>query len=216
MPHSCSAWNCTNRFSSQTRSIGITFHRFPKDSHLRKRWETALRRKGFSASLSSMLCSEHFRPEDFDRTGQTVRIRTGAVPSVFRFPAHLHKHVFTRTSKTSKKAEETLSLDCSQLVQEAEPVSVATNTRMHTASPRHQQIKQDHSYALPSSNDDLRARLREALARVESLERERRNAKDREKRAKKTVSGLLEDLRMKKLINEDLKEQIDLYSGINK
>ncbi|XP_014896157.1 THAP domain-containing protein 6-like isoform X2 [Poecilia latipinna] len=201
MPHSCSAWNCTNRFSSQTRSIGITFHRFPKDSHLRKRWETALRRKGFSASLSSMLCSEHFRPEDFDRTGQTVRIRTGAVPSVFRFPAHLHKHVFTRTSKTSKKAEETLSLDCSQLVQEAEPVSVATN---------------DHSYALPSSNDDLRARLREALARVESLERERRNAKDREKRAKKTVSGLLEDLRMKKLINEDLKEQIDLYSGINK
>ncbi|XP_076869392.1 THAP domain-containing protein 6-like [Brachyhypopomus gauderio] len=205
MPRSCSAYNCTNRFSTETRSIGITFHRFPKDRDLRKRWETAVRReqgrKGFSASLSSMLCSEHFRPEDFDRTGQAVRIRTGAVPSVFCFPAHLQKHVSTRTSKSSKKAQETPSLDCSQPVQEAEPVSVG---------------KHDHSYALPSSNEDLRARLREALARVESLERERRNAKDREKRAKNTVSGLLEDLRMKKLINEDLKEQLDIYSGINK
>uniref|UniRef100_A0A3B3V942 Si:ch73-130a3.4 n=1 Tax=Poecilia latipinna TaxID=48699 RepID=A0A3B3V942_9TELE len=180
MPHSCSAWNCTNRFSSQTRSIGITFHRFPKDSHLRKRWETALRRKGFSASLSSMLCSEHFRPEDFDRTGQTVRIRTGAVPSVFRFPAHLHKVGASRMPRFS-------------------------------ATPSWKHILQTHAHILT-----IFTSLLEALARVESLERERRNAKDREKRAKKTVSGLLEDLRMKKLINEDLKEQIDLYSGINK
>ncbi|XP_076840399.1 THAP domain-containing protein 2-like [Brachyhypopomus gauderio] len=104
MPRSCSAYNCTNRFSTETRSIGITFHRFPKDRDLRKRWETAVRREGFSASLSSMLCSEHFRPEDFDRTGQAVRIRTGAVPSVFCFPAHLQKHVSTRTSKSSKKS----------------------------------------------------------------------------------------------------------------
>ncbi|XP_028266090.1 THAP domain-containing protein 2-like [Parambassis ranga] len=184
MPHSCSAWNCTYRFISQTRSIGITFHRFPKDRNLRKRWEAAVRREGFSAGSSSMLCSEHFRPEDFDRTGQTVRLRTGTVPSVFNFPAHL-KPVSTRTTQTSKKAQETLSPDRSQLVQEAEPVSVP---------------KVDHSYALPSSNDDLRARLREALARVESLEREKRNAKDRERRAKNTVSGLLEDLRLKKLI----------------
>ena len=48
---------------------------------------------------------------------------------------------------------------------------------------------------------------------MESLERERRNAKDRERRAKNTVSGLLQDLRVKKLINEELKEQLDIYSG---
>ncbi|KAM7417153.1 hypothetical protein PAMA_017000 [Pampus argenteus] len=99
------------------------------------------------------------------------------------------------TSQTSKKAQETLSLDCSELVQEAKPLP-----------------NDDHSYALPSSHDDLRARLREALARVESLKRERRNAQDREKRAKNTVSGLLQDLRVKKLINEELKEQLDIYS----
>ncbi|XP_053191204.1 THAP domain-containing protein 6-like [Scomber japonicus] len=198
MPHSCSAWNCTNRATIQTRSKGITFHRFPKDAEQRKQWQTAVRREEFSAGSSSMLCSEHFRADDFDRTGQTVRIRDGTVPSLFCFPAHLTKLVVARTTQTSKKAQQSLSVDCSQLVQEAEPLPVPNV---------------DHSYALPSSPDDLRARLSEALARVESLERERRNAMDRERRAKNAVCGLLEDLRVKKLINEELKERLDSYSG---
>ncbi|KAL7387535.1 hypothetical protein ABVT39_024977 [Epinephelus coioides] len=71
----------------------------------------------------------------------------------------------------------------------------------------------DHSYALPLSPDDLRARLSEALARVESLEREKQNAKDRERRAKNTVHGVLEALRVKQLINEELKERLDSYSA---
>ncbi|XP_013877229.1 THAP domain-containing protein 2 [Austrofundulus limnaeus] len=197
MPHSCAAWNCTNRFTAQTRSAGISFHRFPKHKKLRKQWETAVRREGLSASSSSVLCSEHFRPENFDRTGQTVRLRAGAVPSVFSFPAHLHKPVATRTTQTSKKAQETPSLDCPQLVREAKPLP---------------EPNVDHSYALPSSNEGLRARLREALARVESLEKENRNMKDRERRAKNTLSCLLEDLRLKKLLNEELKEQLNIYS----
>ena len=37
----------------------------------------------------SVLCSEHFKQEDFDRTDQTVRIRDRAKPSLFSFPTHL-------------------------------------------------------------------------------------------------------------------------------
>ncbi len=59
----------------------------------------------------------------------------------------------------------------------------------------------------------LKTRLCEALARVESLEQELRNVKDRERRAKKTVRDLLEDLKGKNLINEDLKERLSFYSG---
>ena len=66
---------------------------------------------------------------------------------------------------------------------------------------------------MPSSPGDLRARLNDTLARVESLERQRRNAKDRERRAKNTVCSLLEDLREKNLINEELKDKLDSYSG---
>ncbi|KAG5851836.1 hypothetical protein ANANG_G00056050 [Anguilla anguilla] len=41
-----------------------------------------------------------------------------------------------------------------------------------------------------------------------------RNAKDRERRAKNTVHGLLEDLRGKNLINEELKERLNFYSDL--
>ncbi|KAG1952480.1 THAP domain-containing protein [Pimephales promelas] len=161
MPSSCAAWGCTNRRTIENRSRGITFHKFPKDKEVRRQWEVATRRQGFSASDFSVLCSEHFESDHFDRTGQTVRIRDGAKPSVFSFPPHLQK---------------------------------------------------DHTYALPASPTSLKARLCEALARVESLEREKRNVKDRERRAKSTVRDVLEDLKGKNLINEDLKERLNFYS----
>ena len=66
---------------------------------------------------------------------------------------------------------------------------------------------------MPDSPSHLKARLSEALARVQSLEREKENAIARERRAKKTVKSLLEDLREKNLINEELKERLDSHSG---
>ncbi|KTF94150.1 hypothetical protein cypCar_00023037 [Cyprinus carpio] len=58
----------------------------------------------------------------------------------------------------------------------------------------------------------LKTRLNEALARVERLEREKKNSMAREKRAKTTVKSLLGDLREKNLINEELKEKLEFYS----
>ena len=65
---------------------------------------------------------------------------------------------------------------------------------------------------MPASPTVLKARLSEGLARVESLEREKRNSMLRERRAKKNVHALLEDLR-KNLINEELKDRFECYSG---
>lgn len=48
---------------------------------------------------------------------------------------------------------------------------------------------------------------------MDSLERDKRNAKDRERRARNTVSCLLEDLEVKKILNDELKERLDIYSG---
>lgn len=59
----------------------------------------------------------------------------------------------------------------------------------------------------------LKARLSETLARVESLECEKRNRMLRERMAKKNVHALLEDLREKNLMNEELKDRRKCYSG---
>uniref|UniRef100_H2SKM6 THAP-type domain-containing protein n=1 Tax=Takifugu rubripes TaxID=31033 RepID=H2SKM6_TAKRU len=91
MPDFCAAYGCSNERNAQTKSRGITFHRFPKDSTLRKQWELAVKRKDFVASGRSLLCSEHFRPHEFDSTGQTVRLRHGVKPSVFNFPSRSQK-----------------------------------------------------------------------------------------------------------------------------
>ncbi|XP_061672081.1 THAP domain-containing protein 6 isoform X1 [Syngnathoides biaculeatus] len=202
MPQYCAAWGCMNKRTAETKAKRITFHKFPKKKDLRRQWEVAARRRGFSATKSSVLCSEHFKPEDIDATGQTVRIREGAKPSVFSFQSPLQKPVFTRTTQTSKKAQESLASVTSGNVRPTEP------------PPSLPPPDVDHCYALPASPAGLKARLMDALARVESLERELRNMKDRERRAKNTVFGLLEDLRDKNLINEELKEKLDLYSDL--
>ncbi|KAM4549427.1 THAP domain-containing protein 6-like isoform 2-T2 [Odontesthes bonariensis] len=195
MPVFCAAYGCNNRRSIDTKSRGITFHKFPSDAGLRRQWEVAIRREGFVATQSSKLCSEHFKPEDFDRTGQTVRLRDGASPFVLNFPSHLQTPVVTRKAKTSRKAAESLPVDLSQHSPESEP-----------------QPSDDHSYAFPNSPTHLKARLSKALARVKSLEREKQKAKARERRAEKTIKSLLEDLKKKNPINKELKEKLDFHS----
>uniref|UniRef100_A0A3Q2P8A9 THAP-type domain-containing protein n=1 Tax=Fundulus heteroclitus TaxID=8078 RepID=A0A3Q2P8A9_FUNHE len=196
MPDFCSAYGCGNKRALQTRSRGITFHKFPKDTTLRKKWELAVRRDGFVATDRSMLCSEHFKDEDFDRTGQIVRLRLNVIPSIFNFPTSLQKQEVKRSTRTAKKAEESLAMDLTQFSNKDEP-----------------QKNLDHNYALPTSPTALKAKLSEAWARVESLEREKRNAKIRELRAKKNMGSVLQDLREKNLINENLQDKLECYSG---
>ncbi|XP_022062462.2 THAP domain-containing protein 6-like [Acanthochromis polyacanthus] len=181
MPEHCAAYSCSNRRTVETRARGITFHKFPKDKAMRKKWEVALRREGFTASDSSVLCCGHFKQGDFDMTGQIVRLRDGVIPSIFSFPAHLQKPVKSRSTITSRRAEESLS------------VASQDDPKTGTSNPQ-PQPNDDHGYALPASPTALKIRLNEALARVESLEREKKNAMAREKRAKTTVESLLGDL----------------------
>ncbi|KAJ4925507.1 hypothetical protein JOQ06_018237 [Pogonophryne albipinna] len=68
MPEHCAAYCCANRRTIANRGRGITFHKFPKDKDMRKKWEVALSREGFTARESSVICSEHFKQDEFDRT----------------------------------------------------------------------------------------------------------------------------------------------------
>lgn len=111
MVFACCAYNCKNRQVAEIKNKGVTFHRIPKDKKIRKLWVQALHRidpltkKPWQPTKYSYICSQHFRSEDFDRTGQTVRLKQNVVPSVFQFPSHLQaRPVKIRNSVTSRRA----------------------------------------------------------------------------------------------------------------
>ncbi|XP_052263628.1 uncharacterized protein LOC127866837 isoform X3 [Dreissena polymorpha] len=80
MPDHCSSFGCTNRRSHGLKEKGVTFHRFPADIETRKAWENAVGRPQFTPSKTSVLCNEHFKEEDFDRSGNIVRLKKGVLP----------------------------------------------------------------------------------------------------------------------------------------
>ncbi|MPC18527.1 THAP domain-containing protein 2 [Portunus trituberculatus] len=85
---SCSARGCSNRSG---RGAKVTFHLFPKNNEARQKWVPATGRKNWSPGKRAVLCSEHFDEECFDRTGQTTRLRIGAVPTKGKFAPKIKK-----------------------------------------------------------------------------------------------------------------------------
>ncbi|XP_076827251.1 uncharacterized protein LOC143473926 isoform X3 [Brachyhypopomus gauderio] len=193
MPDFCAAYGCSKERNARTKHQGITFHRFPKDKVKRQAWTAALRRRDFEPNDYSVVCSCHFREEDFDRTGQTTRLKDGVIPSVFTFPDHLCKVSSTsRSLRTLRKGA-------------AECVDI------------HDQISQDleestsdHQYALDPVK--VKKKLTETREKVVELQRDLRNARDRERRHKKTVKSLLEDLKNKRVLTEERHQKLVSYS----
>jgi len=72
----------------------LSFDSFPKDNGRRSKWVVAMRHadgKGqpWHTATHAVLCCRHFKADMFDRTGQIVRLRSDAVPTLFDFTPHL-------------------------------------------------------------------------------------------------------------------------------
>lgn len=85
--------------------------RFPSAPDIRQHWIDALRRKDFTPSRTAVLCSKHFRPEDFDRTSlSSIRLRDHVVPSIFpAFPAYLQPRQTSRKPPKDRSTFNTTS-----------------------------------------------------------------------------------------------------------
>lgn len=146
MVRSCCAPGCTQRDTASARRNNITFHRFPlKNSVKLEKWLHAVHRQDYKNGVpwtpngNSCLCSAHFTQDCFDRTGQTVRLRDHAVPSVFsngsqkKTPTFHIKYLSSSYQENGSISQPTISLDC-------------------PSSQRRTTYLQDHLYHLPSNS----------------------------------------------------------------
>ncbi|KAM7375607.1 hypothetical protein PAMA_014624 [Pampus argenteus] len=108
---SCSAFGCTKRPSKDST---VQFFRFPLgDNDRLKRWLLNVRRKNWTPSRSSRLCSSHFEEDQFftDKKDKR-RLKDTAVPTIFNFPLHLLKKKeasrATRTKRVSIEVSDIL------------------------------------------------------------------------------------------------------------
>ncbi len=67
----------------------LVLFRFPfRNEKLCQKWVNALKRKNFTPTRASLVCSDHFREEDYvSKIGlKKRRLKPNAVPSIFDFP----------------------------------------------------------------------------------------------------------------------------------
>ena len=82
----CSVPRCT----SSAKYSYLSFHSFPADNDLRKKWLINIRREKFAVTGSSKVCARHFLAEDIEEPtpGGLRRLRKGAVPLLFQWNSY--------------------------------------------------------------------------------------------------------------------------------
>ena len=87
MPQNCCVPACTKKVYVED-GVKISYHKFPEDKGLSKKWIIAIRRDighHFKLTEHTRVCSRHFKLADFltSLAGRKITLRATAVPSVF-------------------------------------------------------------------------------------------------------------------------------------
>ncbi|CAG4944266.1 unnamed protein product [Colias eurytheme] len=90
----CAVRFCKNDSRNHTKlKSTITFHQFPKDRNLMKKWITALNQANFEPNIWNKVCSVHFLDSNFYETKKGLRkLISTAVPSLFLVPTTPSDH----------------------------------------------------------------------------------------------------------------------------
>nr|XP_040565084.1 THAP domain-containing protein 1-like isoform X2 [Lepeophtheirus salmonis] len=140
MVTACAAFGCRNK--SKGAASGRSFHCFPKDPEVRVKWIRALRRKDFTPGTYTVICSDHFLPEDYiDNPDFVIRkLKSTAVPT--RLPT---KSTYPGGRKRRLSEGEDVEIDDVQ--KDDDILSKIIIIPLGTT----QAINMDHSYAFPSN-----------------------------------------------------------------
>ncbi|XP_026114965.1 uncharacterized protein LOC113093359 [Carassius auratus] len=63
----------------------VSFHSFPVEEDLRKKWLVQIRRDDFQVNKNTKVCSVHFRSDDFMEGARLKRLKKGVFPTLFEW-----------------------------------------------------------------------------------------------------------------------------------
>ncbi len=97
----------------------VSFHRVPKKEPARKAWVNACKRKDKFNPDTSLICSQHFLPTDFDRDLQSEllhgkrrrKLKTGAIPTLLLLPCAQTPAISERQQRADKRERKNLLQD---------------------------------------------------------------------------------------------------------
>lgn len=178
-------------FNANTYRKKMSCCSFPKDEVRKQEWLRKLRRENFTPTKYSRICSRHFKEEDIDRTSlSTVRIRHGAVPSIFdAFPDHLKENAAPERKPPRKR---TFSEHRSESESE-QPVSECLDNLTETE-------------CLKSENEVLKHKLASVENKLTASRKKRKvlyEAKRRLKKRNGDLKSVISELKKKCYISED-------------
>uniref|UniRef100_A0A8C4QYM9 THAP-type domain-containing protein n=1 Tax=Eptatretus burgeri TaxID=7764 RepID=A0A8C4QYM9_EPTBU len=154
---SCAAIGCSN--PPYSLICGYSFpHCGPEKL---RRWVVNMKRDKWTPTARSHLCSLHFEKQYFIRTGQKVRLRTDAEPTVFNFPKHLQKKTTKRKPPAPRgTGDMTYS-----------PPAVESQASQQEVQEIQQSSFGDHSYAAMESPRRVKRNFDETIAELETCKK---------------------------------------------
>ncbi|XP_034035776.1 THAP domain-containing protein 6-like [Thalassophryne amazonica] len=206
----CAALKCTNRDDRATRAKGITFHLFPHSEPERlSKWVANMKRAKLEdtktrwvPSSRSHLCSQHFEEKYFDRTGQTVRLRHGAEPTIFAFPK----------KKKSKRRK-----PCAPTTRETPAPAAEPPAPPQTMTVVQQCTVGDHTYAILESAKKIKTKMEHVIDELEACKKKLKVEQQKTRRLTIKVSSLIsviESLCDQNIISVNCAELLESLSGI--
>ena len=177
---------------------------FPADAERRNSWILALRRQNFQPSKAAVVCSVHFRDDDFDRTSSShVRLRSTAVPSVFEFPTHLQPKRHCRPAPKDRCAAAASSQQTS--------TSSTTAPAQHSSSPGRPEVPLlVFDYSVDEADDAQTESTSTAdTPRKRALKRKLRTVETKVSSYRKRIKVLLQTRRRLQRKNASLQEVIN-------
>lgn len=202
----CSAIGCASRCLPNSKLKGLTFHVFPTDENIKRKWVLAMKRLDVNTAgiwepkKGDVLCSRHFKKTDFDRSTPNTKLKPGAIPSVFESPCHLQekreklhcrKNFILKTLPVSNRGHQLVGASC---IAEFQP-----------------QLIFEHSYSVMDSPKKLKHKLDLVIIELENTKESLQNVLDREKHFQKSLRKTIRELKDESLISQETATRLDAF-----